>query len=101
MCLCSLKVTNFEHIFPTSWAHSCKVPTTGISIFSLFDFNNLASRGIPPAFLMAILFLVLLLQLHKAKAPARATSIEKSDALVTSPQSSKRTYKSMIALIIK
>ena len=51
-------------IIRTSEAHSCSVPTTGISIASLLDLSSLANRGIPSAFLMACLFFVLLLQLQ-------------------------------------
>lgn len=60
-------------IYHTSEAHSCRVPTTGISIFSCVDLSSRASRGIAPAFLMASLFFLLLLQLHRARAPHRAT----------------------------
>ena len=75
----------------TSEAHSCSVPTTGISIASLLDLSSLANRGIPSAFLMACLFLVLLLQLHKASAPQRATSACMADALARDPQSRSAT----------
>lgn len=44
-------------------------------MFSWGDLRRRARRGIPPAFLMACLFLVLLLQLHRASAPQRATSM--------------------------
>ena len=78
-------------IIRTSEAHSCSVPTTGISIASLLDLSSLANRGIPSAFLMACLFLVLLLQLHKASAPQRATSACMADALARDPQSRSAT----------
>ena len=78
-------------VIPTSEAHSCSVPTTGISIASLLDLSSLANRGIPSAFLMACLFLVLLLQLHKASAPQRATSACMADALARDPQSRSAT----------
>lgn len=58
----------------TSEAHSCRVPTTGISMFSCGDLSRCPSSGMPPALRIASLFLVLLLQLHSAKAPQRATS---------------------------
>ena len=60
-------------------------------MFSLLDLRSFANNGIPPACLIAILFFVLLLQLHKASAPARATSIAKLLALDTSPQSRRFT----------
>ena len=78
-------------VIRTSEAHSCSVPTTGISIASLLDISSLAKRGIPSAFLMACLFLVLLLQLHKASAPLRATSACIADALARDPQSRSAT----------
>ena len=80
-------------VIRTSEAHSCSVPTTGISIASLLDLSSLANRGIPSAFLMACLFLVLLLQLHKASAPQRATSACMADALARDPQSRSATYQ--------
>lgn len=58
----------------TTDANSCRLPTTGISMFSFEDLSKRASRGIPPALLMATLILVLLLQLHRASAAQRATS---------------------------
>ena len=78
-------------VLRTSEAHSCSVPTTGISIASLSDLSSLANRGIPSAFLMACLFFVLLLQLHKASAPQRATSACMADALARDPQSRSAT----------
>lgn len=78
-------------VIRTSEAHSCSVPTTGISIASLLDLSSLANRGIPSAFLMACLFFVLLLQLHKASAPQRATSACMADALARDPQSRRAT----------
>ena len=83
-------------VIRTSEAHSCSVPTTGISIASLLDLSSLANRGIPSAFLMACLFLVLLLQLHKASAPQRATSACMADALARDPQSRSATYQKVI-----
>ena len=58
----------------TSDAHSCNVPTTGINIPSCDDLRSLANIGIAPARRMACLFFVDLLQLHNARAPARATA---------------------------
>lgn len=58
----------------TTDAHSCNVPTTGMSMFLCGDLSRRPSRGIPPACRMASLFLLVLLQLHKARAPQRATS---------------------------
>ncbi len=58
----------------TSEAHSCKVPTTGMSMFFCDDLSSRPSRGIPPARRIDFLFLVLLLQLQRARAPQRATS---------------------------
>ena len=58
----------------TSEAHSCNVATTGISMSSREVFSNRANKGMPPARRMASLFAQLLLQLHSASAPQRATS---------------------------
>lgn len=62
----------------TTDAHSCSVPTTGISIFLCGDLSRRPSSGIPPACRMASLFLLVLLQLHRARAPQRATSTSRS-----------------------
>lgn len=62
-----------------------------MSIASLLDLSSLAKRGIPPALRIACLFLVLLLQLHRASAPQRATSASRSDALIRVPQSRSDT----------
>lgn len=58
----------------TSDAHSCKVPTTGMSMSSWEVFSSRANKGMPPALRMASLFEWLLLQLQSARAPQRATS---------------------------
>lgn len=58
----------------TSEAHSCSVPTIGIKMFACELLSHLASNGMPPALQIAFLVLVLLLQLHSAKAPQRAVS---------------------------
>ena len=58
----------------TSVAHSCSVPTTGMSMFSCGDLSSLARRGMAPALRMACLFLVLLEHDQSARAPLRATS---------------------------
>lgn len=72
--VCYIKC-NIRYVPPlTSEAHSCRVPTTGISMFSCGDLSRRPNQGIPPALRMASLFLVLLLQLHSARAPQRATS---------------------------
>lgn len=58
----------------TSEAHSCKVPTTGMHILSCGLLSNDARRGITPDRLISCLFFLLLLKLHNASAPHRATS---------------------------
>ena len=58
----------------TSVAHSCSVPTTGMSMFSWVDLRSRARSGIAPAFRMLSLLRWLLEQLHSARAPERATS---------------------------
>ncbi|KAK0146323.1 hypothetical protein N1851_014370 [Merluccius polli] len=85
-----------EQQSPTSEAHSCRVPTTGISRFWCGDLSSRASSGTPPACQTAFLFLVLLLQLHRARAPHRATSTSfscasLSVAAVAGAQSSSST----------
>uniref|UniRef100_A0A8C7JX43 RRM domain-containing protein n=1 Tax=Oncorhynchus kisutch TaxID=8019 RepID=A0A8C7JX43_ONCKI len=47
-------------------------------MFSWGDLSRRARRGMPPALRMASLFLVLLLQLQRARAPQRATSTTSS-----------------------
>lgn len=66
-------INRFLHPLTTD-ANSCRLPTTGISMFSFEDLSKHASRGMPPAWLMATLTLVLLLQLQRARAAQRATS---------------------------
>lgn len=73
-CTHILKQAQFKQSEQTSEAHSCNVPTTGMSMFFCGDLSSRPSIGIPPALRMASLFQVLLLQLQRARAPQRATS---------------------------
>lgn len=58
----------------TSEAHSCKVPTTGMSMLECCDLSSRANSGMAPARRIANLLRSLLLQLQRASAPHRATS---------------------------
>lgn len=60
---------------PTSEAHSCSVPATGVRMLLCELLSHSANNGMPPALRIASLFLVLLLQLQSAKAPQRAISV--------------------------
>ena len=59
----------------TSVAHSSMIPPTGMSMFSLELFNSFARSGMTPARCIACLFWFDRLRLHRASAPARATSM--------------------------
>lgn len=58
----------------TTEAHSCRMSTAVMSMFSCGHFSRYPSRGIPPALQIASLFLVPLQQLLSANSAQRATS---------------------------
>lgn len=65
-------VYNIVHL--TTEAHSCRMSTAVMSMFSCGHLSRYPSRGIPPALQIASLFLVPLQQLLSASSAQRATS---------------------------